>query len=452
MLLRLSLLSLLLANVALAIRMVPRQAFPDPTVDPFYKAPKNLRHYSPGEVIRHRLVNTTIPANVKQAYQVLYRTTDTQGNPESTVATLFKPTKPGKKAQVLSYHVYMDSDVEDCDPAWAFDAGSASKATGTTTTDSAIFINWALNNGIYVVVPDDEGPQAAFIAGFQEGMAALDGMRAIKNFFSFPKKTEIVITGYSGGAHVTAWAANLAHKYAPDLNIVGDAHGGTPIDTNATFTLLNKSLFAGFAGAGLVGQMNAYPSLNKYVLANYNDTGKKFIDLYRTNNECEGNVSTSAPGVDFLSFFTNKNPLNQKIPQQVFARESLLMNVSSVGVAVPKFPRYVFHGLVDEIVPYPTDKLYVEQQCKKGANIAFVTYPNAEHILAEYEGLLGAINFARQAFAGKTPKVKCGSPVPNPLSLADPRVATLLGNQTYAAIKAFNGTTPTGLPSPIVVP
>lgn len=199
-------------------------SYPDPTIDPFYKAPSNLASYKPGQVIRSRSVVTTITENVKSSYQVYYRTTNTQNQASGTVTTIWEPTNARSPPQILAYTVYEDADALDCNPSWTF-VNSSAQGTGAGSTDVPIYIKWALENGIYVTVPDDYGPRSTFIAGFEEGMAALDGMRAIKNFYKMPKKTPVAVTGYSGGAHTTAWAANLNAKYAPDVNITGVAHG-----------------------------------------------------------------------------------------------------------------------------------------------------------------------------------------------------------------------------------
>jgi hypothetical protein len=171
--------------------------FPDPIDDPFYHAPANLDTFKPGQVIRSRSINNTVTSDdLRASYQVFYRTTDTQNKPEATVATLWEPAKPKIPHQMMSYHSYMDSPSFDCSVSWAFVNGSDSDGYAPLLTDAPKFIKWALGKGIYVVVPDDEGPQAAFIAGFQEGQSALDGMRATINFFKLPADTGIATTGY----------------------------------------------------------------------------------------------------------------------------------------------------------------------------------------------------------------------------------------------------------------
>ena len=415
-------------------------AFPDPNIDPFYAIPANASSYANGAVIRSRPVDTNIALNVGQSFQVLYKSTNTKNGSDATVATVWTPSKPVSPPKLFSYQSYEDSVQLNCAPSWAFVKNTASANTAITSLDTPIYIEWALGQGYYVVASDHEGSQAAFIAGFQEGMAALDGIRAAQKQVGLPANTPVVLFGYSGGAHATAWAANLAGPYAPEINIVGAAHGGTPIDARNLFNFLNKGIFAGFAGGGLVGLMNAYPELNDYVLANVNDDGRTRIQQYRAPNYCLANVASGAPFVDFLSLINVADPLNQPIPKAVLARETLLSDVSSVGVSVPKFPKLQFHALLDEIVPYADELKFVGQQCARGANIQFQTLPVAEHITGEIFGIVGAIIFIQQAFQGTTPKVLCGTGIPDFSTIFSSNAADVLGADTVARLRSLNGT------------
>jgi hypothetical protein len=144
---------------------------------------------------------------------------------------------------------------------------------------------------------------------------------------------------------VTVWAESLAASYAPELNIIGSAHGGTPVDTRGIYNFLNGGLFSGFAGAGLVGLMNAYPTMNTYVLKHVSSATAAKVAAYRANNACIGTVVSSNPLTNFTALINVADPLNKEPIKSILARESLLMNVSSSPVSVPTFPRLVWHAL-----------------------------------------------------------------------------------------------------------
>lgn len=208
---------------------------------------------------------------------------------------------------------------------------------------------------------------------------------------------------------MTAWAANLAEKYAPDLNIIGAAYGGTPIDTRNFITMLNGGIAAALAGATWVGLMTAYPEMNNFVLSHMTPDGKQKITKYRSPNFCIQDGAKSDPFTDFLKLTNIEDPLDTPIIKAVLARETLLSNVSSVGVSVPKFPRYIWHAGKDELCSFPDEAAYVSQQCQQGANIQFQVYNQGRHIIAATEGLPAAFKFMAQVFKGTTPKVQCGT-------------------------------------------
>jgi hypothetical protein len=186
--------------------------------------------------------------------------------------------------------------------------------------------------------------------------------------------------------------------------------------------------------------MNAYPDLNTYVLAHLDPTATAIFEEFRGGNYCIQDVALGHPLTDFFKLINVDNFEEQPIPKAVFAKESLLMNVSSVGVAVPKFPRMIWHALEDEVVPFNNEQQFVDQQCAHGANIQFQIFPVAEHISAMFLGVPGAIIFLQQLYAGTTPAVKCGSPSTDFVSLTDPQAATVMGQAAVDKLMKLGGT------------
>lgn len=94
---------------------------------------------------------------------------------------------------------------------------------------------------------DYQGPNSAFSAGRLEGRAVLDSVRATLAFSTLrlAKDVKVGLWGYSGGGIAMGWASALQPQYAPELNIVGAAHGGTPTNLTATTEFLE-----GTSGAG----------------------------------------------------------------------------------------------------------------------------------------------------------------------------------------------------------
>ncbi|CBQ73810.1 probable lipase precursor [Sporisorium reilianum SRZ2] len=428
------------ATVSLAAPLERRAQFPDPNDDPFYSAPANIGSYVNGQVIQSRSATTDIgTSNNAASFQLLYRTTNTSNLPEATVATVWIPAKPASPPKIFSYQVYEDATQLNCAPSYSYLSGLDEPGKGTVILDTPIVISWALQQGYYVVSADHEGPKAAFIAGCQEGRAILDGVRALRNFQNLASNSAVGFYGYSGGGHATGWAVSLAGSYAPDVNIIGAAYGGVPTSTRDIFNFLNGGAFAGFAVAGVSGLGLAYPELEAYIEPRLNAKGQDALKRFRSRGYCIGQVVTSENFVDIYTLVNDSNILNEPIPSQVLAKETLLQTQASYTVPVPKSPRFIWHALEDEIVPFKPAQQYVTEQCAKGANINWNVFPIAEHISAELFGLVPGLDWLSKAYRGQAPKVICGSSIPAITGVNSPSAQQVLGADLAQQLSNLNG-------------
>jgi hypothetical protein len=413
-----------------------------------------LRQYSPGQVIRTRRAVSDFKRNVASVHQIFFRTTNTTRQPQGTVATVWKPKQPKEPAQILSFHTYGDSASPNCNPSWALIPGTASHGKIPISLDSAVYIQWALNHGIYVVVPDHLGPRAAWLAGWQGGAAVLDGIRAIRNHYDLSESAEVVTLGYSGGAHATVWASNMASSYAPDVNIIGAISGGTIFDTKSAFQYIDGSFLSGFAGAGLVGLMNAHPALDEYVTSNMDEEGVRKLQMYRDVDMCIPEVFVTNPFTNFTGHFTNPDPLNHPIVNKIMSQETLFKDLASFDIVTPTYPRLIWHAELDEVVPFDGAKQYVEEQCASNshANLHFQSIPFTEHISALVLGVPGVVDFMATVFAHTTPHVPCGtSQAPFP-TLLSPRARKILGKEAFTFLIALHGQSLAGSTLKLILP
>lgn len=77
-----------------------------PLQDPWYTAPENFERAKPGAVLRLREAPgnlTSLVANCSAAYNILYRTTNSQYKPDWAVTTVFVPLT--KTPALLSYQI-----------------------------------------------------------------------------------------------------------------------------------------------------------------------------------------------------------------------------------------------------------------------------------------------------------------------------------------------------------
>jgi hypothetical protein len=162
-----------------------RQLVTPPTQDPFYTPPAGYEQAAPGTILRSRdppsplAAFGALPLVLADTQQILYRSTDTFGNPTSTVSTILIPFK-ADKTKLLSYQIAQDSAFLNCAPSYAFQFLSDSGGPlGTIGTQAEITgIGAALAEGWVITIPDHEGPNAAFLANTRGGQHVLDGIRA----------------------------------------------------------------------------------------------------------------------------------------------------------------------------------------------------------------------------------------------------------------------------------
>jgi Secretory lipase len=152
-----------------------------PGQDPFYAAPANYESATLGTLLRVRAAPgnlTSVVANSSLAYNILYRTTNSQHKPAWAVTSLFVPSSPSKStfdgsnntrvgSALLSYQIPYDSADVDASPSYSLYSGSPPD------------IAMALGHGWYVNLPDFEGPLASFTADVQSSYATLDSVRAV---------------------------------------------------------------------------------------------------------------------------------------------------------------------------------------------------------------------------------------------------------------------------------
>ena len=430
------------ATMALAAPMERRAQFPDPNDDPFYKAPANIGTYANGQVVQSRATTTEIGTiNNVDSYQLSYRTTNTKGEPELTVASIWIPSKPASPPKIFSYQTFEDSTQLNCAPSYNYLTGLEQPNKVTTSLLAPIELSWALSQGYYVVSSDHEGPTAAFIAGYQEGRASLDGVRALRNFKNLPKDSAVGFYGYSGGGHATGWTASLAESYAPDLNVVGAAYGGLPASTRDIFNFLNKGFWSGFAIAGVSGLGAAYPELENFIVPQLNAKGTEVFKNVRSRGFCLPSVVITYPFTDVykLTKTGDTSLLDKPIPAKVLATETLLQSQANHEVPVVKFPQFVYHALPDEIVPFAPAQQYVKEQCAKGANINWNVFPIAEHATAQIFGLVPALYWMSQALEGKAPKVVCGTATTPVTGVNSPSAEQVLGSDLAGQLASLNG-------------
>src|SRR5262249_30273980 len=124
-----------------------------------------------------------------------------------------------------------------------------------------------------------EGRKGAWGTPYEPGYRILDGLRAAlgSEKLNLSPAAPLGLWGYSGGGLATAWAAETAGSYAPELNIVGAVLGSPVGDLRHTLRRLNGSFYSALPAMVVAALSHAYPELDRVIQEHATDTGKAML-------------------------------------------------------------------------------------------------------------------------------------------------------------------------------
>ncbi|MFI5778665.1 lipase family protein [Nocardia sp. NPDC051570] len=396
-----------------------------PQDDPFYHPPAQaFVDKNPGDLIEAREIVPAYFAIVPydmDAWQLSYRSTDGHGNPIPAVTTVIKPKgdNGGRPRNLVSYQVDENSTAPQCKPSYTIQMGSFFPGWGGqsgTNHISQIPILESLASGWAISIPDHQGPNEGFADGPTGARVTLDGIRAAENFpaMGLGRTTQVGMVGDSGGAIPTGHAAELRRSYAPELNIVGAAHNGTPADIKALVDYANNQMTSALIFTGLVGISKAYPEFGQYFDQHANDVGK----VWRNYNwsTCMVNSTGIFPFMNIKGIFDSPDfTLEPPVAQ--------LLDELRMGKATPDMPVFMNSAVYDWVSPIrPIDDLVNGYCTSSDARVDYRRNIAAETVLLYGEAIIPAMNWLNDRFQGK-PLNGCNrqdSPVTtHPAELAD---------------------------------
>lgn len=376
-----------------------------PRDDPFYVPRLGWKDEKPGTILGWRRITPGFTQKsrmrVKEAYQILYRTSGTDENDASyAVTSILVPVNP-RRNKLVMVMPYQDSNFVDCSPSYKIQLGAPKEINPIQSVEELMWTSM-LNDGWILTIPDHEGPMAAFTSSFVEGHASLDALRATLNLeqLGFEGNTPIVGVGYSGGAIAGGWAASLHEKYAPELNVAGWALGGTPTNLSGTFENVNGGIFSGFSVAGIAGLVATYPDIHDYVSSVVTDASNKAMQYTREN--CMGEIVVGLQNINMTeeSFFTNGNDFLYDERILPYLKKLTMATDSEL---TPKAPIYMYHAKNDEVIPFERSNQTASVWCENGANVLFQEYTGLimGHISTEALNTPFVLKFIRDRMNGE---------------------------------------------------
>lgn len=380
---------------------VPATALPiypasDP--DPFFSAPDDVvSAHQPGDVLKIRQMPPNLYFPGSEVWQLLYRTTDSEGKPIAANTTFLLPPNFAPDGPMLSYQHIINALGHKC-----------KIATELYTTDpltqirEAPALNIALLRGWAVALPDHLGPRMAYGAAKLGGQVTLDGIRAVKKVPELRvANSPVGLAGYSGGGMATSWAAALAPRYAPELNIVGAAEGGVPMNLAKMASALgtNPHPAFGLAMAAALGLEREYPDrLN--VTDQLNANGRWLQSMIQ--NGCTNEIMFWGIGRAASQVTDNVNFLDDPQAWRVMEENSL-----ELYDGVPAAPLFEWHSPTDTLVPVDSIDNTVRRYCAAGVRVQTLLTPSPDHLSAAVLGLPQALDWLDGRYRGADAPSSC---------------------------------------------
>jgi hypothetical protein len=396
-------------------------AVPTPAQDPFYTYTGStpLAQIAPGTVLNTRillyhLLGLSLPV---EAVQLLYRTTGMLGQPTVNVTSVLEPPLRLGPPNIVSYQSFYDSLSSADEPSYAISGGLT--LGGLIPNVESVLIVPTLLSGSAVVVPDTEGENADFAAGPEYGMNTLDSLRAAiaSPFTGLAGSKKVGLVGYSGGAIATEWAAELAPKYAPDVNqrLVGAAFGGTLVDPAHNLSYISgSSTWSGVLPMALIGIARSFhfgltPYLNAYGLA----IDSKFQSVSIIN------ALGAYPGLTYADLVLPQYANPDTIPFYVTAANHLIMGTGGTPT-VPLLIDQGANGTLDGTAGNtpgigPGDGVMIagdvrtlaREYCTRGDTVQYNEYESLDHIGTAAAWILDAASWMSSRFAGTPAPQDC---------------------------------------------
>ena len=374
---------------------------PPPSQDPWYEPPEGWEDEAPGKILKTRPegVPVCLIKYCADTYQYMYRTSDTHGNASWTVATMFLPegiqagcdTDPDGCSQgVVAYTIPYDSASSDAVPSYLVQFG-----------DPYGEMSDMMKRGWFVLVPDYEGPTAAFCDGPQSAYGTLDSVRgAIEIGHEFGLRTDTAkwaIWGYSGGAFASGFAAEMAEEYAPELDFAGALIGGPSPNLTTACINMNGEETAGLVISGLIGITAQWPEQRRFLIDHMHKEGPYNASGFM--------MARYFPAVYVLYGYANHNVYDYFINGEEDVLSPTILDLfdtqGQMGVhGIPNMLTFVYKAGQDEMSPIEETDAYVKTFCDGGANLLYHRNSIGSHNQELWSGRPRALQFLETVLDG----------------------------------------------------
>ena len=372
--------SLALALVTAAALLIPAAPAPAPILsgvsgNAFYTPPKPMPGKVHGDAIWIRKeAEPDALTSARRNELLLYRSTGVNGKPVAVSGLVHLPKGKAPKGgwPVVTWGHGTTGLGDQCAP---------SRNPGEGLIHAYVvyieaYLNRLLDAGIAVVRTDYEGLGTKgvhpYLVGRSEGRSMLDMVRAARQAHSSLGR-KVVIGGHSQGGHAAVFAAALAPKYTPELQVKGTAAMAPFAQGDELFAALGNSdqpsRISGYVAVFARGLDAAYPALD--IPSVLSDRGKELYPL--TLSRCIPEITAS------------DSEFAQIAPRDIFRSGIDLGDVTATLAAndptdlTVRTPLLVEQGQNDTTVIPAFTEAMVKGLRERGAKVTFKRHEGIDH-------------------------------------------------------------------------
>ena len=390
----------LLCSVFLAASAawMPSAFADDVALPPFYAAATQLKAEGPlGTVLAREAVETAIPG--AEALRIVYVSSDVRDKPTISTALVIAPAgpAPAEGRPIVAWAHGTTGTAESCGPSQVFgpavDLNQYFLVGGTSWTDFGIPAATSLIKAGAVLVATDYqglggGGRHQYAVAASQARDVINSVRAVGSLGLSGSGHKAVVYGWSQGGGATIAAAGLPDYIAATgtafdaIDIVGFV-AMAPDDVAAALPggalddAGSVQLIAGLEGQfsdnifnfthfvmNMWGMQAAFPELKMTDL--FTDEGAADIDAI-VSRKC---MHAASDTLNF-AYGTSYKTLLKPAPANAKAWASAMIE-GSVAPVKPVAPVIIYWGTKDTTVPPVMGKIYRDQMCGRGGNVARV--------------------------------------------------------------------------------
>ncbi|WP_328397903.1 lipase family protein [Nocardia sp. NBC_00416] len=340
----------------------------DPTAtsdDDFYSAPFLSFDSPPGTLLRRRPVIPPGITDVGTAWQVVYATRSGFGVPIPGSGTVLIPDRVtvAERPGILLYCPTFHGLGGECAPSQKLAAG---------TEPEAPQIQAALDRGWTVVVPDGIGLGITgigphlWLSGAAAAHAGLDLLRTVPQLLdSDVATTASVVWGYADGGRAALWAAELAPRYCPDLDLRGVIAGAAATDLAFLAEALDGTPCAGLVLAAIAGLGRAYSHLPMDHLL----TPSGALASRQARELDVAGLLAQHRNSSLSHWCERPDPWNDPM-------WSYLLRTEHRSGHLPQVPVHLYHGTNDPVIPIAMGRQLAEDYRAHHIQVSWCDYPS----------------------------------------------------------------------------